>query len=160
MEAEAYCTNRYIIVLNMRVSDVFALVATTTTILLLLDAQFCSAFRTDGDIPSPRIAKTTNSILTNIDAQILEQYAIFANQLADAAREEILPYWRCQNKDALGQQIKLEESRSVFQSASPVTLADRAAERAMRGLITSKFPSHGIYGEEYGIKDADADWVW
>lgn len=48
----------------------------------------------------------------------------------------------------------------MFQSASPVTLADRAAERAMRDLITERYPDHGIYGEEFGIKDADADWVW
>lgn len=94
-----------------------------------------------------------------IEPKILEQHAIFANELADVARKEILPYWR-QNRAALGQQIKVETDRSVFQSASPVTLADRAAERAMRDLITEKYPDHGIYGEEYGIKDADADWVW
>jgi hypothetical protein len=89
----------------------------------------------------------------------LETLAAFADRLADAARNEIKPYWR-QGRQVLGQQIKVEEDRSVFQSASPVTLADRAAERAMRDLITKKYPDHGIYGEEYGIKDADADWVW
>ncbi|KAL7537197.1 hypothetical protein ACHAXR_007651 [Thalassiosira sp. AJA248-18] len=90
---------------------------------------------------------------------MLEKHAAFANQLADAARKEIQPYWR-QSRHALGQQIKVEDDRSVFQSASPVTLADRAAEHAMRELITEQFPDHGIIGEEYGVKDEDADWVW
>ncbi|EED94515.1 inositol monophosphatase, partial [Thalassiosira pseudonana CCMP1335] len=43
---------------------------------------------------------------------------------------------------------------------SPVTLADRAAERVMRDLIEKEFPEHGIYGEEFGVVREDADWVW
>ena len=34
--------------------------------------------------------------------------------------------------------------------ASPVTIADRRAERAMRELIGIRYPDHGILGEEYG----------
>jgi histidinol phosphatase-like enzyme (inositol monophosphatase family) len=33
---------------------------------------------------------------------------------------------------------------------SPVTVADRDAERIMRGLIASRFPNDGILGEEFG----------
>ncbi|MES2713034.1 MAG: inositol monophosphatase family protein [Pseudomonadota bacterium] len=44
--------------------------------------------------------------------------------------------------------------------ASPVTEADRAAERAMRDLISAQFPGHGILGEEYGSEREDAEWVW
>ena len=36
--------------------------------------------------------------------------------------------------------------------ASPVTRADRGAEEAMRALIDSRYPTHGILGEEYGVK--------
>lgn len=36
--------------------------------------------------------------------------------------------------------------------ASPVTIADREAEVAMRGLIGQAFPEHGIFGEEHGLK--------
>lgn len=93
------------------------------------------------------------------DPQLLQEHAQFAYELADAARLEILPYWR-QSRHTLGQEIKVEEDRSVFQSASPVTLADRAAERAMRELITERYPQHGVYGEEYGVVREDADWVW
>ncbi len=34
--------------------------------------------------------------------------------------------------------------------ATPVTAADRGAERAMRGLIERQYPEHGVIGEEYG----------
>jgi inositol-phosphate phosphatase/L-galactose 1-phosphate phosphatase/histidinol-phosphatase len=44
--------------------------------------------------------------------------------------------------------------------ASPVTIADRQAEQAMRDMIAAAFPSHGIRGEEFGQHQADADWVW
>jgi len=36
--------------------------------------------------------------------------------------------------------------------ASPVTLADRNAETAMRALIERRYPQHGIIGEEHGTK--------
>ncbi|HZB92311.1 MAG TPA: histidinol-phosphatase [Stellaceae bacterium] len=43
---------------------------------------------------------------------------------------------------------------------SPVTLADRAAEAAMRELIEGRFPEHGIIGEEHGSVRAEAEHVW
>jgi myo-inositol-1(or 4)-monophosphatase len=42
----------------------------------------------------------------------------------------------------------------------PVTEADRAAERALRGAIESRFPEHGIWGEEYGMVRAEASMRW
>jgi myo-inositol-1(or 4)-monophosphatase len=36
--------------------------------------------------------------------------------------------------------------------ASPVTLADRGAEQAMRALIEARYPDHAILGEEFGAK--------
>ncbi len=43
---------------------------------------------------------------------------------------------------------------------SPVTVADREAEAAMRRLIEQHVPAHGIVGEEYGRKRPEADYVW
>src|SRR5579862_6444996 len=43
---------------------------------------------------------------------------------------------------------------------SPVTAADRAAERAMRQLIGKRFPGHGIIGEEFGSEREDAEFIW
>ena len=43
---------------------------------------------------------------------------------------------------------------------SPVTLADRAAETAMRDILGAMCPADGIYGEEYGAERVDAQRVW
>jgi histidinol phosphatase-like enzyme (inositol monophosphatase family) len=44
--------------------------------------------------------------------------------------------------------------------ASPVTVADRDAEAAMREAIRKAFPSHGIIGEEHGSEQPDAEYLW
>lgn len=43
---------------------------------------------------------------------------------------------------------------------SPVTVADREAEAAMRRLIEQHVPEHGIVGEEYGRERTEARYVW
>ena len=72
----------------------------------------------------------------------LDEDLALANRLADAAWSAIRPHFRAlsvvDNKAAAGQ------------SYDPVTEADRAAEKAMRGLIASERPQHGITGEEFG----------
>jgi inositol-phosphate phosphatase/L-galactose 1-phosphate phosphatase/histidinol-phosphatase len=44
--------------------------------------------------------------------------------------------------------------------ASPVTIADRDAEAAMRERIAKAFPDHGIVGEEHGRHQSEAEWLW
>ena len=72
----------------------------------------------------------------------------FAEELADAAGAAIRPYFR--------QRLEVESKAD----ASPVTVADRAAESAMRDLIAARRPRDGIVGEEYGAERADAEYVW
>lgn len=43
---------------------------------------------------------------------------------------------------------------------SPVTVADRAAEQAMRAVLAERFPEHGIIGEEFGADRPDARFRW
>jgi myo-inositol-1(or 4)-monophosphatase len=43
---------------------------------------------------------------------------------------------------------------------SPVTIADRTAERAMRAVLSERFPDHGILGEEFGIDRPEAAFRW
>lgn len=43
---------------------------------------------------------------------------------------------------------------------SPVTIADREAEGAIRAIIEAERPDDGIFGEEHGTKNLDAEWVW
>lgn len=78
----------------------------------------------------------------------------FANTLASAARQIILPYWR----QPIEIESKLEHDRPI--SESPVTIADRNAEEVMRKLIEETYPTHGIYGEEFGHVRMDAEFVW
>lgn len=44
--------------------------------------------------------------------------------------------------------------------ASPVTIADREAERLLRERIEARFPEHGIVGEEFGVTRPDAQYRW
>lgn len=81
-------------------------------------------------------------------AEIPTEFVTFAHQLADAAGEAIRPHFRA----------KLEVA--IKDDNSPVTQADRAAEAAMRSLINAAYPDHGIYGEEAGTENLDAEWVW
>ena len=48
----------------------------------------------------------------------------------------------------------------VKADSSPVTVADREAEAAMRELIRTAYPDHGILGEEHGRERLDAEFVW
>ncbi len=82
------------------------------------------------------------------DVSVPEGHIALAHRLADAAGAVIRSYYRT--------------PVTVFDKAddSPVTVADREAESAMRRLIAAEAPGHGIYGEEWGVENADADWVW
>jgi histidinol-phosphatase len=43
---------------------------------------------------------------------------------------------------------------------SPVTEADVETEKVIRGIISSRFPEHGFYGEETGQSAVDAEYLW
>ncbi len=43
---------------------------------------------------------------------------------------------------------------------SPVTIADKKAEQAIRRIITSRFPDHGIIGEEFPALKPGAKYQW
>jgi len=76
------------------------------------------------------------------------EFVAAAEAAAELAGEVIRPLFR----SAL-----LVEAKG---DASPVTEADRAAERALRGFLTARFPQHGIMGEEYGTERGEAAWLW
>ena len=75
----------------------------------------------------------------------------FVAELAAVAGEAIMPFFRT----ALPTRDKGGPGRF-----DPVTEADRAAESAMRHLIRSTFPAHGIVGEEFDDHQPDAEYVW
>ncbi|APX64821.1 inositol monophosphatase family protein [Sphingomonas sp. gentR] len=71
-----------------------------------------------------------------------------ALRLADAAGAAIRPYFRTE----MGLEIK--------EDRSPVTLADREAEAAMRRILEAERSGDGIHGEEYGVKDGVTGRQW
>jgi inositol-phosphate phosphatase/L-galactose 1-phosphate phosphatase/histidinol-phosphatase len=44
--------------------------------------------------------------------------------------------------------------------ASPVTIADKEIETALRTVLGETVPEHGILGEEHGAERLDAEYVW
>lgn len=78
----------------------------------------------------------------------LSEFKMFAEQLADAAGAVIRPYF--------GMTVDVETKADQ----SPVSIADREAEAAIRALITAHFPDHGIFGEEYGVQNESQRFVW
>ncbi len=81
----------------------------------------------------------------------LETLTRLAERLADTARQVILPYFR-QAEDRLETAYKAD--------SSPVTAADRAAEQAMRDILSETASAHGIIGEEFGVEGAGASHQW
>jgi inositol-phosphate phosphatase/L-galactose 1-phosphate phosphatase/histidinol-phosphatase len=71
-----------------------------------------------------------------------------ANELADAARPIAARYFRT----GVAVDDKTDQS--------PVTIADREAETAMREILDKHVPQHGVFGEEHGAVRTDAEYVW
>ncbi len=77
----------------------------------------------------------------------LEKLAAVAEAAADAARREIRPRFR-------------DVAVETKSDGSPVTEADRAAERAIRDVLREATPEIGILGEEYGEEGAAEGRRW
>jgi myo-inositol-1(or 4)-monophosphatase len=77
-----------------------------------------------------------------------EEFKRFIAELCAAAAKEILPHY--------GPDVRVERKSD----ATPVTLADRNAEKKIREILAQRYPDHGIIGEEYGREREDADFVW
>lgn len=86
-----------------------------------------------------------------LDPDTLNALAAFADRLADVAAAETLPYFRADS----GAENKASGARY-----DPVTLADRAAETAIRETIREHHPDHGVLGEEFGFRPGDSGLTW
>jgi len=88
---------------------------------------------------------------SSIDTSELEARAAFAERLAHAAGEAILPHFR--------ERIRIDD-KGPAGAFDPVTEADRAAERSMRALIEETYPEDGITGEEFSAKPSQNGLTW
>lgn len=77
-----------------------------------------------------------------------DTFLTFAHQLADCAREITLAHFRAP--------IDVEKK----QDGSPVTVADKKTEQALRKMIAEQFPEHGIIGEEQTAKLSQSEFEW
>jgi histidinol phosphatase-like enzyme (inositol monophosphatase family) len=73
----------------------------------------------------------------------LDQIAAIAARIAEDASTVPMRYFR---KSGLGIETKDDAD------SSPVTIADRATEEAIRAALADHFPGHGIFGEEFGVE--------
>ncbi|MGE0226575.1 MAG: inositol monophosphatase family protein [Acetobacteraceae bacterium] len=71
-----------------------------------------------------------------------------AEAAADVAGAVVRPFFRA----SLTTDIKSDRS--------PVTIADRTAEQAMRAVLAERFPDHGILGEEFGLDRPGSPMRW
>ena len=77
-----------------------------------------------------------------------EAFLETARQLAETSREVVARHFRTR----LDVDSKTDES--------PVTVADRETEAALRQVLAERHPDHGIVGEEHGIERPDAEYLW
>jgi len=78
----------------------------------------------------------------------LDNEISLALRLADAARDAIRPWFR----------TAMDSERKG--DATPVTMADRNAEEAMRRIIKSEMPRDTIIGEEFGAEPGSSGRSW
>ena len=71
-----------------------------------------------------------------------------AEAAADVAGAVIRPFFRA----------PLDAAQKA--DRSPVTIADRTAELAMRAVLAERLPEHGILGEEFGLDRPEASLRW
>ena len=79
---------------------------------------------------------------------MLDEFADIATAVVDAARPVPLKYFR----KSLEIEAKADQS--------PVTIADKETELAMRAVLNERCPDHGILGEEHGRQGLDRRYVW
>ncbi|MBB3225737.1 histidinol-phosphatase [Luteibacter sp. Sphag1AF] len=82
------------------------------------------------------------------DSALLDRALLAARVAADAAGNIIRHYWRS------GVEVVTKSDDT------PVTVADREAELAIRDILTEALPEAGIYGEEFGVDGGDREFLW
>src|SRR4030088_3273090 len=86
-----------------------------------------------------------------ISSRQIDELDAFLVELNRAAAGAILPLFRADHGLT---------DKGGAEGFDPVTEADKGAERAIRALITERYPDHGVIGEEYGEDRPDAEFVW
>jgi histidinol-phosphatase len=83
-----------------------------------------------------------------LDETLLDKALVAAREAAAAAAEVIGHYWR------RGVEVEIKSD------ATPVTIADREAELAIRAVLTRAMPISAVYGEEFGHDGGEHELLW
>ncbi len=78
----------------------------------------------------------------------MNELAEFSEALARSAAPEAMSWFR--------RPMTVESKPDL----SPVTIADRRMEAAIRARINRRWPDHGIFGEEHGQENLDRENIW
>ncbi|SHG97022.1 histidinol-phosphatase [Marivita hallyeonensis] len=89
--------------------------------------------------------------MTNPDPSEADTLWAVADEMANAARDAILPHFRT---------MGLNADNKLAGGFDPVTVADRASETAMREVLARLRPDDGILGEEYGSIEGTSGLTW
>lgn len=99
--------------------------------------------------PNPLLSRIRPCPLPHSMSQDLNDYLRFIQNTAREAGEITLKYYQT------------EAARPEFKADdSPVTIADREAEKLIRQRITERHPDHKIVGEEFGTSGSGSEFRW
>lgn len=85
--------------------------------------------------------------MSELSPDFLDHALAVARQAADAAAAVIRHHYRA----GVAVEIKADQT--------PVTIADREAEAAIKRVLRAAFPDHAYYGEEEG-REGDSEFLW
>ncbi|WP_116597500.1 histidinol-phosphatase [Primorskyibacter marinus] len=83
--------------------------------------------------------------------EAIQEFRRVAFALADAARSAILPHFRS---------ASLTADNKLAAGFDPVTIADQAAEDAMRDVLSKMRPDDAVLGEEFGKMPGTSGLTW
>jgi len=78
-----------------------------------------------------------------------QSFLLFGDELISQARKLVLFLWE---EDRIQADLKVD--------TTPVSEVDLRCEKFIRSRILERFPDHGVIGEEFGITNQDAEFVW
>ncbi len=86
--------------------------------------------------------------MSRVETRCPKEFLALAHRLADASGAIVRRYFRA------GVEVMHKDDRS------PVTIADREAEAAIREILGKRHPDHGVVGEEHADRRPRAEFVW
>ena len=90
--------------------------------------------------------------MLNTEHAAMDGWIAAAEAAADVAGAAMRPFFRAAGEDALAADLKDDRS--------PVTVADRTAEQAMRAVLAARFPASALWARSSGSRGrARLRWV-